>query len=141
LLLWEHPDRFGLARLHRLRGGVGRGAAASYCMLLYDEGLGLGSRERLMILRDTEDGFAIADADFRLRGGGEALGTRQSGAPVFRLGLAEAEAQEGLILMANRDATLLLEKDQLLAGPRGAAVRQLLQLFDKDAAMASLRAG
>jgi ATP-dependent DNA helicase RecG len=110
-------------------------------MLLYDEGLGLGSRERLMTLRDTEDGFAIADADFRLRGGGEALGTRQSGAPVFRLGLPETEAQEGLILMANRDAALLLEKDQLLAGPRGTAVRQLLHLFDKDAAMASLRAG
>ncbi|GGC34397.1 ATP-dependent DNA helicase RecG [Siccirubricoccus deserti] len=141
VMVVEHADRFGLAQLHQLRGRVGRGAAASYCMLLYDEGLGLGSRERLMILRDTEDGFAIADADFRLRGGGEALGTRQSGAPVFRLGLTEGEAQEGLILMANRDATLLLEKDPLLAGPRGVAVRQLLRIFDKDAAMASLRAG
>src|SRR3712207_6846358 len=76
----ERADRFGLSQLHQLRGRVGRGGEASYCMLLYDEGLGLASRERLLILRDTEDGFAIADADFRLRGAGEALGTRQSGA-------------------------------------------------------------
>ena len=94
-----------------------------YCMLLYDEGLGLASRERLLILRDTEDGFAIADADFRLRGAGEALGTRQSGAPVFRLGLKEAEAQERLIAIANRDAALLVDKDPALrrrTGPGGA---------------------
>jgi len=110
-------------------------------MLLYDEGLGLVSRERLLTLRDTEDGFAIADADFRLRGGGEALGTRQSGTPVFRLGLPEGEAQEGLILMANRDAALLLEKDPQLAGPRGQAIRVLLGLFGRDGAMAALRAG
>ena len=119
VMVVEHADRFGLAQLHQLRGRVGRGTAASYCMLLYDEALGMTSRERLLILRDTEDGFVIADADFRLRGGGEALGTRQSGLPVFRLGLTEAEAQEGLILMANRDAALLLEKDPLLTGPRG----------------------
>ena len=110
-------------------------------MLLYDEALGMTSRERLLILRDTEDGFVIADADFRLRGGGEALGTRQSGLPVFRLGLTEAEAQEGLILMANRDAALLLEKDPLLTGPRGQAARVLLALFGRDAAMGTLRAG
>ena len=141
VMVVEHADRFGLAQLHQLRGRVGRGTAASYCMLLYDEALGLASRERLLILRDTEDGFVIADADFRLRGGGEALGTRQSGLPVFRLGLTEAEAQEGLILMANRDAALLLEKDPLLTGPRGEAARVLLALFGRDAAMGTLRAG
>ena len=141
VMVVEHADRFGLAQLHQLRGRVGRGAAASYCMLLYDEALGLASRERLLILRDTEDGFIIADADFRLRGGGEALGTRQSGAPVFRLGLPEAEAQDGLITMANRDATLLLEKDPALAGPRGTAARVLLRLFGREAAMETLRAG
>ncbi len=141
VMVIEHADRFGLAQLHQLRGRVGRGAAASYCMLLYDEALGLAARERLLILRDTEDGFLIADTDFRLRGGGEALGTRQSGAPVFRLGLTEGEAQAGLIQMANRDAALLLEKDPALEGPRGAAVRVLLRLFGRDAAMGTLRAG
>jgi ATP-dependent DNA helicase RecG len=141
VMVVEHADHFGLAQLHQLRGRVGRGAEASYCMLLYDEALGLASRERLLILRDTEDGFAIADADFRLRGGGEALGTRQSGAPVFRLGLPEAEAQDGLVTMANRDAALLLEKDPALTAPRGQAIRLLLRLFGREAAMETLRAG
>jgi ATP-dependent DNA helicase RecG len=141
VMVVEHAERFGLAQLHQLRGRVGRGSEASYCMLLYDEALGHASRERLLILRDTDDGFAIADADFRLRGGGEALGTRQSGAPVFRLGLEDGEAQEGLISMAHRDAALLLEKDPALAGPRGAEVRRLLTLFGKAEAMATLRAG
>jgi ATP-dependent DNA helicase RecG len=138
----EHAERFGLAQLHQLRGRVGRGAEASHCLLLYDEGeLGQVSRERLLILRDTEDGFEIADADFRIRGGGEALGTRQSGAPVFRLGLEDGEAQEGLIAMAHKDAALLLEKDPGLAGPRGGAVRLLLALFGKAEAVATLKAG
>ncbi len=142
VMVVEHAERFGLAQLHQLRGRVGRGSAASYCMLLYDEGdLGQVSRERLMILRDTEDGFEIADADFRIRGGGEALGTRQSGAEVFRLGLPEGEQQEGLIAMANKDAALLLEKDPMLTGERGLAVRTLLTLFGKGGAMATLRAG
>ncbi|SDB70732.1 ATP-dependent DNA helicase RecG [Belnapia rosea] len=141
VMVVEHADHFGLAQLHQLRGRVGRGSEASYCMLLYDEALGLASRERLLILRDTEDGFAIADADFRLRGGGEALGTRQSGAPVFRLGLPEADAQDGLVTMANRDAALLLERDPGLTGPRGQAVQVLLRLFGKESAMETLRAG
>jgi ATP-dependent DNA helicase RecG len=142
VMVVEHAERFGLAQLHQLRGRVGRGAEPSYCMLLYDEGeLGQVSRERLLILRDTEDGFAIADADFRLRGGGDALGTRQSGSPLFRLALDEGEQQEGLIAMAHRDATLLLEKDPALEGGRGAAVRLLLALFGRDDAVATLRAG
>ncbi|MDO9708618.1 ATP-dependent DNA helicase RecG [Paracraurococcus lichenis] len=142
VMVIEHADRYGLAPLHQLRGRVGRGTEPSYCMLLYNEDdLGPISKERLEILRDTEDGFLIADADFHIRGGGDLLGTRQSGAPVFRLGLSEAEAQEGLIIMANRDAALLLEKDPLLQGPRGQAAQVLLRLFGRAEAMATLRAG
>ncbi len=142
VMVIERAERFGLSQLHQLRGRVGRGGEASYCMLLYDEGLGLASRERLLILRDTEDGFAIADADFRLRGGGEALGTRQSGAPVFRLGLKEAEAQDRLIAIAHRDAALLVERDPALAeGERGRAARVLLDLFEGPETIRTLDAG
>ena len=142
VMVIERAERFGLSQLHQLRGRVGRGGEASYCMLLYDESLGLASRERLLILRDTEDGFAIADADFRLRGAGEALGTRQSGAPVFRLGLKEAEAQDRLIAIAHRDAALLIEKDPALAdGERGRAARVLLDLFEGPETIRTLDAG
>ena len=141
VMVIERAERFGLSQLHQLRGRVGRGGEASYCMLLYDEGLGLASRERLLILRDTEDGFAIADADFRLRGAGEALGTRQSGAPVFRLGLKEADAQDRLIAIAHRDAALLIEKDPALTGERGRAARVLLDLFEGPETIRTLDAG
>jgi ATP-dependent DNA helicase RecG len=142
VMVIERAERFGLSQLHQLRGRVGRGGDASYCMLLYDEGLGLASRERLLILRDTEDGFAIADADFRLRGAGEALGTRQSGAPVFRLGLKDAEAQDRLIAIAHRDAALLVDKDPALAGgDRGRAARVLLDLFEGPETIRTLDAG
>ncbi|MBX6374080.1 MAG: ATP-dependent DNA helicase RecG [Acetobacteraceae bacterium] len=139
VMVIEHAERFGLAQLHQLRGRVGRGAEASHCLLLYDEGLGHIARERLLILRDTDDGFAIADADFRLRGAGEALGTRQSGQPGFRI--ADPVEHEGLIRMAHQDAELLLEKDPQLASERGRAARLLLALFGKEAAMETLHAG
>ncbi len=127
VMVVEHAERFGLAQLHQLRGRVGRGAEASFCLLLHEDGLNDTARQRLLLLRDTEDGFAIADADFRLRGGGDLLGTKQAGLPGFRL--ADPVAHEDLLRMAHADAALLLEKDPGLCGARGVAVRCLLRLF------------
>jgi ATP-dependent DNA helicase RecG len=141
VMVIEHAERFGLAQLHQLRGRVGRGAARSYCMLLYDEAVGRTARDRLAILRDTEDGFVIADEDFRLRGAGEALGTRQSGHEMARLPLDDAAAQDRLVAIAHADAEALLTRDPALSTPRGQAARLLLRLFGKDAAMATLGAG
>ncbi len=135
----EHADRFGLAQLHQLRGRVGRGAAASFCLLLHDDGLNEIARRRLLLLRDTDDGFRIADEDFRLRGGGDLLGTRQSGLPGWRL--ADPVDDEGLLHMAGRDAELLLQRDPKLTGERGRAVRVLLRLFERAVAMRTLQAG
>jgi len=141
VMVIEHAERFGLAQLHQLRGRVGRGSARSYCMLLYDEAVGRTARDRLAILRDTEDGFIIADEDFRLRGAGEALGTRQSGHEMARLPLDDAAAQDRLVAIAHADAEALLTRDPGLSTPRGQAARLLLRLFGKDAAMATLGAG
>ncbi|MCK8782862.1 ATP-dependent DNA helicase RecG [Roseomonas sp. NAR14] len=139
VMVIEHAERFGLAQLHQLRGRVGRGSGASFCMLLYDEGLGHGARERLAVLRDTEDGFLIADTDFRLRGGGDALGTRQAGMEAYRL--ADPQQDADLFAIAHKDAALLLEKDPPLESPRGRAARLLLAMFGKDRAMETLKAG
>ena len=141
VMVIEHAERFGLAQLHQLRGRVGRGAARSYCMLLYDEAVGRTARDRLAILRDTEDGFVIADEDFRLRGAGEALGTRQSGHDMARLPLEDSAAQDRLVEIAHADAETLLSRDPSLTTPRGEAARLLLRLFGKDSAMATLGAG
>ena len=139
VMVIEHAERFGLAQLHQLRGRVGRGAEASFCLLLHEDGLTDTARRRLTLLRDTDDGFAIADADFRLRGGGDVLGTRQAGLPGFRL--ADPVAHEGLLHMAHQDAALLVEKDPGLTGARGQAVRGLLRLFGQWEAMRTLLAG
>ena len=135
----EHAERFGLAPLHQLRGRVGRGAASSFCLLLHDDGLNETARRRLLLLRDTEDGFEIADADFQLRGGGDLLGTRQSGQRGFRI--ADPLDHDGLLHMANRDAELLLQKDPRLTSDRGRAVRLLMRLFDRTTAMRTLHSG
>ena len=139
VMVIEHAERFGLAQLHQLRGRVGRGAAASFCLLLHEEWVNDVAKRRLTLLRDTEDGFLIADEDFRLRGGGDILGTKQSGLPGFRL--ADPIEHEGLLHMAHRDAAVLLGKDPKLESERGRAVRVLLRLFERSAAMRTLAAG
>ncbi|HEX5453076.1 MAG TPA: ATP-dependent DNA helicase RecG [Stellaceae bacterium] len=139
VMVIEHAERFGLAQLHQLRGRIGRGGDASACLLLYQAPLGETARRRIAILRETEDGFRIAEEDLRLRGGGEVLGTRQSGLPVLRL--ADLAAHEELVAVAHDDARLILERDPGLATPRGAALRLLLYLFRRDEAAQYLRAG
>jgi ATP-dependent DNA helicase RecG len=135
----EHAERFGLAQLHQLRGRVGRGAKASTCLLLYRGPLGQVSRARLEMMRETEDGFRIAEEDLRLRGEGEVLGTRQSGAAAFRL--ANLESDASLLEVARDDARLIVERDPGLRSERGRALRVLLYLFERDAAIRLLGAG
>ncbi len=139
VMVVEHAERFGLAQLHQLRGRVGRGETASFCLLLHDNHIGGTARRRLTLLRDTDDGFVIADEDFRLRGGGDALGTRQAGLPGLRL--ADPVAHEGLLHMAHRDAAVLLQRDAKLQSERGLAVRLLLRVFERREAMRTLAAG
>ena len=139
VMVIEHAERFGLAQLHQLRGRVGRGTAQSFCLLLHDDGLSDGMRRRLTLLRDTEDGFRIADEDFRIRGGGDGLGTRQSGLPGYRL--FEADGQERLLDIAHQDAAMLLERDPRLVSERGEAVRLLMRLFERKEAVRTLAAG
>ena len=139
VMVIEHAERFGLAQLHQLRGRVGRGAEASFCLLLHEDWVNETARRRLTLLRDTDDGFLIADEDFRLRGGGDALGTRQAGLPGYRL--ADPDAHEHLLHMAHRDAAVLLSRDPKLETARGRAIRILLRLFERNAAMRTLAAG
>jgi ATP-dependent DNA helicase RecG len=139
VMVIEHAERFGLAQLHQLRGRVGRGAEASFCLLLHEDWVSETARRRLTLLRDTDDGFLIADEDFRLRGGGDALGTRQAGLPGYKL--ADPDVHEHLLHMAHRDAAVLLSRDPKLDSTRGQAVRLLLKLFERSAAMRTLAAG
>jgi ATP-dependent DNA helicase RecG len=139
IMVIEHAERFGLAQLHQLRGRVGRGADASFCLLLHEDWVNETARRRLTLLRDTDDGFLIADEDFRLRGGGDALGTRQAGLPGYKL--ADPVDHEPLLHMANRDAAVLLSRDPKLETERGQAIRVLLRLFERTPAMRTLAAG
>ncbi len=139
IMVIEHAERFGLAQLHQLRGRVGRGDEASTCILLYKGPLGETGRARLSILRDSEDGFLIAEEDLKLRGEGELLGTRQSGTPGFRI--ASLEAHADLLEIARKDAAYIIEKDPELVSERGQALRVLLYLHRRDEAIRYLRAG
>jgi ATP-dependent DNA helicase RecG len=135
----EHAERFGLAQLHQLRGRVGRGAGKSSCLLLYKGPLSEAAKARLTTLRQTEDGFRIAEEDLRLRGEGEILGVKQSGTPGFRL--ADITLHARLLATARDDAELILRRDPELASERGQALRVLLYLFERDEAVRLLRAG
>ena len=139
VMVIEHAERFGLAQLHQLRGRIGRGDKLSTCLLLYASPLGEVAKRRLSILRETEDGFRIAEEDLRLRGAGEVLGTRQSGLPTLRL--ADLAQHEELVAIAHDDARLVLERDPHLESERGQALRTLLYLFRRDEAVQYLRAG
>jgi len=139
IMVVEHAERFGLAQLHQLRGRIGRGPGASTCLLLYKAPLGETAKARLAILRQTEDGFRIAEEDLRLRGEGDVLGTRQSGFPGFQI--ARLEVHGKYLGAARDDAALILSRDATLTTPRGQALRQLLYLFGKDEAIRLIRAG
>ncbi|WP_315919600.1 ATP-dependent DNA helicase RecG [Mesorhizobium sp. SP-1A] len=139
IMVIEHAERFGLAQLHQLRGRVGRGSKPSSCVLLYKEPLGETAKRRLSVMRETEDGFVIAEEDLKLRGEGELLGTRQSGTPGFQV--ARIEFHADLLEAARDDARLILSRDPDLQSERGEALRLLLYLFGKDEAVRLLRAG
>ncbi len=139
IMIVEHAERFGLAQLHQLRGRIGRGEKPSVCLLLYQAPLSETAHARLAIMRQTEDGFVIAEEDLRLRGAGELLGVRQSGLPVFRL--ADLTAHAELLAVAKDDADLILNRDPDLQSERGQALRTLLYLFERDAAVKYLRSG
>jgi ATP-dependent DNA helicase RecG len=139
VMVIEHAERFGLSQIHQLRGRVGRGSGRSTCLLLYKGPLGETAKARLAILRDTEDGFRIAEEDLRLRGEGDLLGTRQSGVPGFRV--ARLEVHGKYLGPARDDAALILSRDPKLEDERGQALRHLLYLFGKDEAIKLIRAG
>ncbi len=139
VMVIEHAERFGLAQLHQLRGRIGRGHGKSTCLLLYRTPLGETARARLAIMRETEDGFRIAEEDLKLRGEGDVLGTRQSGMPAFRI--ASPEAHGHLLPIARDDARLILSRDAALASERGTALRTLLYLFERDDAIRLIDAG
>ena len=139
LMVIEQAERFGLAQLHQLRGRVGRGEGKSTCLLLRGPALSETARERLALMRETQDGFRLAEEDLKLRGGGELLGTRQSGDTPFRV--ASLEQIQRLLPIAHDDARLLIERDGGLTGERGEAARLLLYLFERDWGVQLLRGG
>ena len=139
VMVIEHAERFGLAQLHQLRGRIGRGSGRSTCLLLYKTPLGETGKARLAIMRETEDGFRIAEEDLKLRGEGDVLGTRQSGDPGFRV--ARLSVHADLLSAARDDANLLFSRDPTLKSERGEAIRHLLYLFERDEAVRLIRAG
>ncbi|MEL0113273.1 MAG: ATP-dependent DNA helicase RecG, partial [Rickettsiales bacterium] len=139
VMVIEQAERFGLAQLHQLRGRVGRGDRKSSCLLLYGDAVSETAKARLRVMRDTDDGFVIAEEDLRLRGAGEVLGTRQSGLPQFRM--ADLAFHADLIAAARDDAKLILQRDPDLKSDRGEALRTLLYLFERDAVVKTALSG
>ncbi|MEW6644343.1 MAG: ATP-dependent DNA helicase RecG [Pseudomonadota bacterium] len=139
IMVIENAERFGLAQLHQLRGRIGRGSEASTCLLLYREPLSEMSQARLRVIRDTTDGFRIAEEDLKLRGEGDVLGTRQSGLPGYRIARPEVHAQ--LIAQARNEALRIMKDNPKLTGAEGDALRCLLYLFERDEAISLLGAG
>jgi ATP-dependent DNA helicase RecG len=139
IMVIENAERFGLAQLHQLRGRIGRGKEASTCILLYKEPLGEMSSSRLKVIRETTDGFRIAEEDLKLRGEGDVLGTRQSGLPGYRIARPEIHSQ--LISQAREEAIRILRENPKLEGEQGQALRVLLYLFERDEAISLLSAG
>ena len=139
IMVIERAESFGLAQLHQLRGRVGRGTGASTCLLMYHSPLNETGARRLTTLRDTEDGFRIAEVDLEMRGAGDVIGTAQSGLPRFRIG--DLEHQAGLMAVARQDARNLLDRDPALESPRGQAVRMLMWLMSQDEAIRLISVG
>jgi ATP-dependent DNA helicase RecG len=139
IMVIEHAERFGLAQLHQLRGRVGRGDKKGFCVLLWQAPLSQAAKERLDALRRTEDGFVIAELDYKMRGAGDLLGVRQSGFPPFRF--VEPEAHGGLLPVADQDARRAVDADPHLTSPRGRAIATLLALFGADEASGLARSG
>ena len=139
IMVIENAERFGLAQLHQLRGRIGRGREASTCILLYKEPLGEMSEARLKVIRETTDGFRIAEEDLKLRGEGDVLGTRQSGLPGYRIARPVVHAQ--LIAQAREEAFRIMRDNPKLQGEQGQALRALLYLFERDEAIPLLGAG
>lgn len=139
IMVIEHAQRFGLSQLHQLRGRVGRGGEASYCFLIYSGPLGETAKERLSVMRETEDGFLIAEKDLELRGSGDILGVRQSGMTAFKL--ADLSVHSELLATARDDAKLILSKDPKLEAERGQSLKTLLYLFERDQAIKYFKGG
>jgi ATP-dependent DNA helicase RecG len=139
IMVVERAEIFGLAQLHQLRGRVGRGSAESTCLLMYQAPLSESGKRRLTVIRDTEDGFRIAEEDLQMRGAGDLIGTAQSGLPKFRV--ADLERQSALMAVAQSDARKLLNDDPSLESPRGRAARTLLWLLDQDRAIRLIAVG
>jgi ATP-dependent DNA helicase RecG len=139
IMVIENAERFGLAQLHQLRGRIGRGSEASTCLLLYKEPLNDMSTARLKVIRETTDGFRIAEEDLKLRGEGDVLGIRQSGLPGYRIARSDVHAQ--LIVQARDEALRIMKDDPRLKSARGQALRCLLYLFERDEALPLIGAG
>ena len=139
VMIIEQAERFGLAQLHQLRGRIGRGANKSTCLLMYDHPLSEVAKRRLEVMRQTDDGFIIAEEDLKLRGAGEVLGTRQSGLENLRL--SNFELQSELLPTARQDALEIIKTDPTLQTPRGQALKMLMYLFEKDVYIPTILAG